>query len=271
MSWTRIAAILRKDLVVVARNRGVYVPLLVTPLLLLFVLPGFLILGPQLLSGAAESLPTDPGGALSGLVPALEGTADGAPPVWERVVLEYLTAPLFLLVPLVAATVLAADSFAGERERRTLEGLLHSPTTDRELFVGKLLVALIPAMSLALVAFAAYAVYANVLGAGAVGGLFFPTPVWLLLVFWVAPGLSTLGLGLMVVVSSRVRSLQAAHQIGSLVIMPFVLVVIAQVSGSLFFDAATVLVLGSLVWIAAAVMLLTGIRLFDRDRVATRL
>lgn len=271
MRWTRIAAIVRKDLVVVARNRGVLLPLLVTPIILLFLLPGFLVLGPQLLSGAAESLPTDPGGALSGLVPALEGTGGGAPPVWEQVVLEYLTAPLFLLVPLVAATVLAADSFAGERERRTLEGLLHSPTTDRELFVGKLLVALIPALSLALVAFAAYSVFANVLGAGAVGGIFFPTPAWLLLAFWVAPGLAALGLGLMVVVSSRVRSLQAAHQIGSLVIMPFVLVIIAQVSGSLFFDTATVVTLGSVVWIAAALMVLFGISRFDRDRVATRL
>jgi ABC-2 type transport system permease protein len=265
----RIAAILRKDLAVILRNRGVYLPLFVTPLLLLFVLPAFLVLGPELLSGQAPTLAET--GRFDDLVPALEATADGGPPVWERTVLVYLVAPLYLLVPLVAATVLAADSFAGERERRTLEALLHSPTTDRELFLGKLLVAYMPATVLGLASFAGYAVWANLLGYRAVGGLFFPTPSWLVLVFWLAPGVSALGLGLMVVVSSRVRSLQAAHQIGSLIILPFVLVVVAQVSGSLFLDLGTVVLFGAVVWAAAAAMLAFGIAIFDRDRVATRL
>lgn len=269
MNLDHVAAIVRKDLVVVLRNRGVLLPLLVTPLLLLFVLPAFLVLGPELLSDAAPGL--ESGGTFENLVPALEATADGGAPVWERTVLVYLVAPLYLLVPLVAATVLAADSFAGERERRTLEALLHSPTTDRELFLGKLLVAYLPALTLALVSFAGYTVWANLLGARAIGGIFFPTASWLVLAFWLAPGVSALGLGLMVIVSSRVRSLQAAHQIGSLIIMPFVLVVIAQISGSLFFDVTTVVLFGVIVWGVAALTLLWGVRTFDRDRVATRL
>ena len=39
----------------------------------------------------------------------------------------YLLAPLFLIVPLMVSAVLAADAFAGEKERRTLESLLHLP------------------------------------------------------------------------------------------------------------------------------------------------
>ena len=39
----------------------------------------------------------------------------------------YLLAPLFLIVPLMVSAVLAADAFAGEKERRTLEALLHLP------------------------------------------------------------------------------------------------------------------------------------------------
>ncbi len=269
MNLDRVAAIVRKDLVVVLRNRGVFLPLLVTPALLLFALPAFLVLGPQLLSDAAPAM--DSSGTFENLVPTLEATADGGTPIWERTVLVYLVAPLYLLVPLVAATVLAADTFAGERERRTLEALLHTPTTDRELFLGKMLVAYIPALTLALVSFALYTVWANLLGARAVGGIFFPTPSWFVLVFWLAPGVSALGLGLMVVVSSRVRSLQAAHQIGSLIIMPFVLVVIAQVSGTLLFDVTTTALFGVIVWGLAALTLMWGVSSFDRDRVATRL
>ena len=39
----------------------------------------------------------------------------------------YLLAPLFLIVPLMVSAVLAADAFAGEKERKTLERLLHLP------------------------------------------------------------------------------------------------------------------------------------------------
>jgi ABC-2 type transport system permease protein len=263
-----VAAIVRKDLLLVLRNRGVLIPLLVTPAVLLFALPAVLVLGPQLLvDGTAVTEP----GALDGLIPSLGATAGSLPDVWETTVLVHLAAPLYLLVPLVAATVIAVDTFAGERERRTLEALLHTPTTDRELFLGKLLVAYVPATVLGVVSFALYAVWANVLGAGAIGGWFFPTTTWLALVFWLAPGVSALGLGLLVAVSHRVRSLQAAHQIGTLIVTPFVLVVVAQIGGTLTFDLPTVTVFGAVVWVVAVIALSWGVASFDRDRLASQL
>ena len=42
----------------------------------------------------------------------------------------YLLAPLFLIVPLMVSAVLAADAFAGEKERRTMESLLHLPVRN---------------------------------------------------------------------------------------------------------------------------------------------
>ena len=51
----------------------------------------------------------------------------------------YLLAPLFLIVPLMVSAVLAADAFAGEKERKTLETLLHLPISDRDLFFAKVL------------------------------------------------------------------------------------------------------------------------------------
>lgn len=268
MNLERLIAIVRKDLVLVLRNRGVLLPLLITPTVLLFLLPAALVLGPQLLVGGAPV--TEPG-ALDGLIPALPGGDAAAPPAWERTVLVHLAAPLYLLVPLVAATVIAADTFAGERERGTLEALLHTPTTDRELVLGKLLVAYVPASVLGIVSFALYTVWANLLGAGALGGIFFPTASWFALVFWLAPAVSALGLGLLVAVSHRVRSLQAAHQIGSLIVTPFVLVVVAQIGGTLTFDLPTVSVFGAVVWVAAVAVVTWAVHSFDRDRVASRL
>jgi hypothetical protein len=61
-----------------------------------------------------------------------------------------------------------------------------------------------------------------------------------------------------VAVSHRVRSLQAAHQIGTLIVTPFVLVVVAQIGGTLTFDLPTVTVFGAVVWVVAAIALELG-------------
>ena len=84
----------------------------------------------------------------------------------------YLLAPLFLIVPLMVSAVLAADAFAGEKERRTLEALLHLPISDRDLFLAKLLGAFLPAMAVSWIGFLAFAVVANARGvAGDAPGL----------------------------------------------------------------------------------------------------
>jgi ABC-2 type transport system permease protein len=269
VNWHAVRAVIRKDLLIAFRNRGVRIPLIVTPVLLIVVVPTFLILGGELL--ARSELAALPGGStpFDGFIP--DAGAAGEELTWERTVLEYLIAPLYLLVPLVVATVIAADSFAGERERRTLEALLHTATTDEDLFLGKLLAAYLPAVIMSWVAFAVYSVLANLLGARAAGGIFFPSPTWLVLAFWVAPGVSLLGIGLMVGVSSRVRSLQAAHQVGSLLVLPFLLLLVVQVTGLMLLDLSTMLAFGGLLWLGGLVVLLINLLTFDRDAVASRL
>ena len=41
-------------------------------------------------------------------------------------ILGYLIAPLFLILPLVISCVIAAEAFVGEKERKTLEALLYT-------------------------------------------------------------------------------------------------------------------------------------------------
>ena len=48
--------------------------------------------------------------------------------------------------PAVVAATLAADSFAGESERHTLETLLATPLRENAIFIGKLLAAITMAM-----------------------------------------------------------------------------------------------------------------------------
>jgi ABC-2 type transport system permease protein len=267
-------AIARKDLLSVVRNRGVRTPLVVAPFVILVLLPLLLVGSSALLFGAVPEGLDASSSPLSGMVDQstqdeiLGGRASTAEGAYAIFVLEVFLAPLFLLVPLITATVIAADSFAGERERGTLEALLHTPTTDRELLTAKFLAAWIPSVTVALSGFFVYSLLTNALTAGVVGGIWFPTVTWLILALFVTPALAALGLGVMVIASSRVKSLQAAHQVGSLMVLPVLVLLIAQITGTLLLSPVMVAVMGVFIWGAAVACLGLGAGALKRQRLA---
>ncbi len=186
-------------------------------------------------------------------------------------ILGYLLAPLFLVVPLMVSAVLAADAFAGEKERRTLEALLHLPISDRDLFIAKLAGAFLPAVAVSWIGFLAFAVVANGVGWPVMHRLFIPTRLWAVVILWVAPAVATLGLGVMVRVSARAKTTQEANQLGGAVILPLIFLAVGQSTGLLLVDLPVAIALGAGIWALALWLVARGARKFTRDTLATGL
>jgi ABC-type Na+ efflux pump permease subunit len=182
----------------------------------------------------------------------------------------YMWAPLFLIVPLMVAGGVAADSFAGERERKTLEALLYTPLTDLELFAGKVAAAWVMALGVALGGFLAYTLTVNLAGWPVMGRIFFPNATWLLLIAWVTPPAALLGLGMVVIISSRVATAHEAFQSGGLIVLPVVMLMLGQLSGVLFLGPALVSGLGLVLWVVALLVLRVGFRRFRRTALINR-
>jgi ABC-type Na+ efflux pump permease subunit len=271
MNWRAIFAIVRKDLKVVLQNKGVTIPIVALPLILFGLLPWLSLFVPMTNIGSSdmEELATliarMPAGLQNELAPY---TIEQQTIVFFLV---YMLAPMFLIIPLMVASVIAADSFAGERERRTLEALLYTPTTDRELFVGKLLSAWLPAILVALAGFLLYTVMANAAAWPVIGRIFFPNWMWVVLVLWVAPAAAGLGLSTMVLVSARAQGFQDAYQTGGMIVLPILLLVFGQVSGVMYFSVWVALLLGLLLWALDAALIRFGSRTFRRGRLIARL
>jgi ABC-2 type transport system permease protein len=175
MNWRAIFAIVRKDLKVIVQSKGVLIPLIIVPVFMFVALP--------LLAALAPTLINIPGASIGEIqdwvntMPAgLQAELAGLNPDQQMIVLMlvYILAPMYLIVPLMVASVIAADSFAGEKERKTMEALLYTPTKDIELYLGKLLSPWLPALGIALGGFLLYAVVANLAAWGTMGGIFFP-------------------------------------------------------------------------------------------------
>jgi ABC-type Na+ efflux pump permease subunit len=166
----------------------------------------------------------------------------------------------------MSSSVIAADSFAGEKERKTMEALLYTPTTDRELFVAKLLSSWLAAIVVALLGFALYVVTANAAAWSQMHRIFFPNAMWLVLIFWVVPAVPGLGLGVMVLVSARAQGFQDANQIGGAVVLPVLLLLVGQMSGVMSFSVTLVVLLGLAVWLLDGLLIWLGSRSFRRGR-----
>ncbi len=272
MNWRAIKAILRRDLLAVRRNKGVMAPMIIVPLIFMVLLPGGIgYFGPVLSRMPGANMP-EIGQLMALLPPQLAEVFDRYTPDQALIVfmLVYMFAPMFLIIPLMVASVIAADSFAGEKERKTLEALVYTPTTDLELFAGKTLAAMIPAVVVSLAGFLLYGLTANLAAWPTMGRVFFPNWTWVVMVVWVGPATAAMGLGATVLVSSRASSFQDAYQISAVIVVPILALVFAQVSGVMYFSTWLVAGLGLVFWLIAGVLLRVGVKTFQRGEIMAR-
>ena len=269
MNWRAVRAVVRRDIRVAAGSKAVVVPAVAVTLLLLVVVPAMAGLLPVIAAPSAYSdlepfialLPDD---ALRSL--------PGSP--GQRIaylLVAFMLSPVVLLVPVLMASVLAADGIAGERERGTLEGLLLTPITDREIAVAKLLAAWLPALGLGVGGAGLYALVGNLTIGLQLGRLVLPTTEFAVMTLWVGPMFAAAALGAVSLVSARVATTQEAFQLGGLVVLPVVALLLSQVTGALFLSPWILLLVGLAAGAVAVGMVALGARGMARERLGQRL
>jgi ABC-2 type transport system permease protein len=242
----------------------VMVPLIIVPVMFFVLFPALAVIGVRAGGDAIEELRP----LLEVLPPEITRTLGPGPLERQILVylLEYQFATFFLIVPLMVCAVIAADSFAGEKERRTLEALLYSPTSDRDLYVAKLLGPWLAAIAVSVVGWLLFAILVNVLAAGDLGRPVAISVLWLLVLGWLGPAVGALAVSVLVVVSARVRGFQEAYQLGGVIVLPVVALVVAQLAGAVVLDARLAILLGAAVWVIAGALLFFASRGFRRER-----
>ena len=181
-------------------------------------------------------------------------------------VLGFMLAPMFLMLPLMYATTIAAESFAGERERKTMEALLYTPATDGELFLGKVMAAAVPSIIVTWIGFAIYTLILNLAPYGVFQRIWFPLPTWWPLIFWVAPALIAMGISMTVLISEKVPTFMGAYQTSSSIVLLVVVLFVGQLSGVLYLSVGIGLALGAVLWVIAGVLAYLAIHTFNREK-----
>jgi ABC-2 type transport system permease protein len=266
MNWRRMWTITRTDLRQLRLSRDFWIPMAILAALFFIVLPTILLIA---IDRAEQiDLVRQIGKTLDVLPERVQSQVQGETPVGRAqfAMAVYMFAPLAVVVPLTISTAIGANTIVGEREKGTGEFLAHSPATEREIYIGKLIASILPGYVATLIGFGVYALIVNTIVGPKVGHWFFPTPEWWILMLWVVPPFIALALSAVLRISARVRSATAAQQASGLVTLPLILISYGQSSGALFGRATAGWIVGSLAWIGAIIGLARGARAVTRER-----
>ncbi len=273
MRTEKVMLIFRKDWREISRNWQVILPMIAVPFMFSVVLPALIIVLPGL-----STMPESSSGGLETMINSLpshvrdelSGMTDQQAIIY--VMSLYFLAPFFLIIPLMASSVVASDSFAGEKERKTIEALLATPISDSELFLGKMLVSFIPSMIVTILSFLIYLSVVNVASLRVFDGrLLLPNLVWIMLIVGLAPTLALASIGLTVMISARVKGFREAQQISGLLMIPILGLMFGQISGAAILGPTMVAALIGIFATLDIFVFGVGIRMFKREEILSRL
>lgn len=174
--------------------------------------------------------------------------------------------PIFLTMPILTAAVIAADSFAGEKERKTSEALLATPISSYELLVGKILASFIPATLLTVMVFALYGYITNMLAYQAYQQTILPTLPWLLMLC-TSPFLAIVAIGVVVLVSAHVRGIKEAQQVSTLLALPILVIPFTSILGIFDLTANFFLTLIGILAVLDVLIVYVGVKSFRKESI----
>jgi len=176
---------------------------------------------------------------------------------------------LFLMMPLMVPVTIASYSIVGEKITRSLEPLLATPITTAQLLFGKGLAAAVPGVVMTWLSYGVFLIFARFLVSDRVFAVF-ANPMWLVAMFVLAPLLTVLAVNIGIIVSSRTTDPRAAEQLGSLIILPLMILFIGSLAGFIMISGRTFWLASAGAAVADAALLYIGVGLFQREKILTQ-
>lgn len=138
--------------------------------------------------------------------------------------IDPLLSPMIGIVSIIPASLISANALVGEREQNTLEPLLCTPLTDRELLLGKLLSSFIPSITLLLGSIVVTEV-CTILILMSIGSeiVLIPGISSLFLLLTAGPTIILAMVSVMILISGRVKRVYEAYQTSGATVMIFIL------------------------------------------------
>lgn len=257
---TKQLALIKKDIRGITSNKQVFMVMLIVPLALTIVLPSILVFVTALVPDAASDFQ-----ALLNMLPITEreGNQDQ---IILRLVLNKIMPAFFLMIPIMASSVMAASSFVGEKEKHTLETLLYSPLSLKQLFQSKILAGFSVGMMVSFISFAAMMIVLEIEMLFLTGAGIMPDISWLIVMLLIAPAISLVAIGITVRGSAKAQTIEEAQQRAVFLIFPIIALVIGQFTGVILVSTWLLLGMGIVLALLAALLMKGAVGKFTYEK-----
>ena len=227
----RQLAVTKKDIRGVTLNKQVFAVLLIVPLALVIVLPSIFVLVTAFAPDAASDFQK-----ILDMLPADNGAHSQQQRIFG-LILNNIMPVFFLMIPIMASSVMAASSFVGEKEKHTLETLLYSPLSLKQMFQAKILAGFSVGMMVSYISFAAMMLVLELEVFLLTGKAILPSSSWLAIMLLIAPAISIIAIAVTVRSSAKAQTIEEAQQRAVFLVFPILALLIGQFTGILLISA----------------------------------
>ena len=235
----------------VTSNKQVFAVLLIVPIVLTIALPSIFVFVISFAPDAASDFQK-----LLDMLPAPNGEYSQQQQIFS-LILNQIMPSFFLIIPIMASSVMAASSFVGEKEKHTLETLLYSPFSLGQLFQSKILAGFSVGMMISYSSFAAMLLVMELEFFFLTGNLLLPAASWLAIMLLIAPAISLVAIAVTVRSSAKAQTIEEAQQRAVFLIFPILALIIGQFTGIILISAGLLWGVG-IVLAALAILLVKG-------------
>ena len=257
---TRQLALIKKDIRSITSNKQVLMVMLMVPLALTIVLPSVLVLVTVMAPDSASDFQK-----MLSMVSFLSEEPDQQQMILGLMLNKIMPA-FFLLIPMMASSVMAASSFVGEKEKHTLETLLYSPLSLKQLFQSKILAGFSVGMMVSYISFAAMMLVLEIEMLFLTGSGMMPDISWLIMLLFIAPAISLVAIAVTVRGSAKAQTMEEAQQRAVFLIFPILALVIGQFTGVILVNSGLLLGLGIVLAVLDVLLMRGASRRFTYEK-----
>lgn len=170
-------------------------------------------------------------------------------------ILNYILPVFFLIIPVMAASIMSASAFVGEKEKHTLETLLYCPLSVKQIFCAKVMASFFLSMLISFISFLAMLLVLEAETLFLMGSFLLPGISWFVILFLISPSVSLIAITLIVRGSAKAQSVEESQQGAVFLVIPLLLLAVGQFMGVLLVNTWILLGLGALCALAAGLLL----------------
>ncbi|MDR0465054.1 MAG: ABC transporter permease subunit [Treponema sp.] len=255
-------AIIKKDIKGITANKRMMTALIIVPAMMAVVMPAIFIL-------TVVFVPEDSPDMME-MMTLLGSTAltesRNIQQMLINMILNYIIPLFFLLIPIMASSVMASSSFVGEKEKKTLETLLYSPLSLKEIFNAKILASFLLSMAVSILSFIAMLIFFETLLFILTNEFIWPNSNWLIMMLLVSPAMALISINIIVRGSAKSQTSEEAQQSSLFLVLPVILLITGQFTGIMMLGPHIFLILGAVTALIAVLLFRGSFGSYDYEK-----